>query len=320
MSHEIETMAYANETPWHGLGARVDANTSVDEMLVAAGLDWTIEKRRVFVELGDGTMKRMPIQRALVRSSDNKIMDLCGDIWKPLQNRDTMEFFREYTEAGGARLETAGSLQGGKTIWALASINAGFTIKSTDHVKGYILLVSPHQVGKCISVRTTTVRVVCANTLALAERKNPEAYRQSHMTAFDVNRAREAIGLAREQVEQAALDAKALSQLAMSEFDTVRYLATFFQPSPDAEKEEEHVKSLLDVPEAMNKQMQSIFGAIKNAPGAEEGTAWGVLNGVTYWADHLSGYKAESRLASAWIGKNGKLKEKVYAGLLEMAD
>ena len=55
---------------------------------------------------------------------------------------------------GGAKLETAGSLRGGKMGWALASIQEGFTINKTDHSKGYVLLTSPHEVGKSITVRT----------------------------------------------------------------------------------------------------------------------------------------------------------------------
>jgi hypothetical protein len=31
MAHQVETMAYAGETPWHGLGTRVSNNLSVDE-------------------------------------------------------------------------------------------------------------------------------------------------------------------------------------------------------------------------------------------------------------------------------------------------
>ena len=44
MSHEVETMAYAGELPWHGLGTKVDGNIGVDGMLKEAGLDWNVVK------------------------------------------------------------------------------------------------------------------------------------------------------------------------------------------------------------------------------------------------------------------------------------
>ena len=36
MAAAVETMAYAGETPWHGLGVRVEDNLTPKEMLVAA--------------------------------------------------------------------------------------------------------------------------------------------------------------------------------------------------------------------------------------------------------------------------------------------
>ena len=42
MSHEIETMAYAGEVPWHGLGEPVTNDMSPADMMKAAGLDWTV--------------------------------------------------------------------------------------------------------------------------------------------------------------------------------------------------------------------------------------------------------------------------------------
>lgn len=41
MAHEMETMAYAGETPWHGLGVKVESNLTTAEMLKAAQIDWT---------------------------------------------------------------------------------------------------------------------------------------------------------------------------------------------------------------------------------------------------------------------------------------
>ena len=40
MAHLMETMAYAGETPWHGLGVQVEDNLTVEEMIEAAGISW----------------------------------------------------------------------------------------------------------------------------------------------------------------------------------------------------------------------------------------------------------------------------------------
>lgn len=318
MSHAVETMAYVGSTPWHGLGHAITGIPTTEEMLVAAGLDWQVQQVPIYTKLGVEDVK-IPGKVALVRETDNKFMSITGENWKPLQNKDAMEFFREYTEAGKATLETAGSLHDGKVIWALANVNKGFTLNGRDQVNGYILLTSPHEVGNSISVRTTTVRVVCANTMAMAvnENKKPE-YRQSHAKAFDVSMARETILLAQHQVELHEQEAMALQGLKLSAFDTVKVLAKHFQPA--VLNEDVMVQSLLTNPSLQNKRMGEVIHSIVRAPGATVGNGWGVLNGVTHWADHKAGNTQDARLYNSWMGDTGRIKLSVKRDLLEMAD
>lgn len=319
--HEVETMAFAHEVPWHGLGNNVDPNASIEEMYKASGLDWEVVKFDDYNEVNGVYQKtgRMTLRR----STDNKILTHAGSDWKPFQNRDALEFFREYTEAGGATLETAGSLRGGKIVWGLARVATGFTVNGNDHVKGYILLVSPHEVGKAITVRTTSIRVVCANTLAMAggvEGKGAE-YRQSHVKNFDTAAAKKTVELVKTQIEQMELDAKALLSLQMSKFDTVRFLASFFQPAEVKELETDScVQVLIDDPKLQNASLQGTLWAVDKAPGATSGNGWGVLNGVTYWADHMAGRDKSARLFNSWLGNTGTKKDEVKKALLEMVD
>ena len=45
MSHNVETMAYTNQVPWHGLGEALKNAPTVEGMLKAAKIDWTVSKR-----------------------------------------------------------------------------------------------------------------------------------------------------------------------------------------------------------------------------------------------------------------------------------
>jgi hypothetical protein len=37
MPHDVQKMVYVGEMPWHGLGARLPANATYDEIVEAAG-------------------------------------------------------------------------------------------------------------------------------------------------------------------------------------------------------------------------------------------------------------------------------------------
>jgi phage/plasmid-like protein (TIGR03299 family) len=308
-------MAYANAVPWHGLGARVDEQVTVDEMLVAAGLDWTVDKVPLWGHTEDGKKFRIPGRYALTRSTDRRVLTLTGEQWKPLQNRDALEFFRSYSEAGGITLETAGSLRNGKVIWGLARIGHNFQVTPGDHVQGYLLLVSPHEVGSCISVRTTTVRVVCANTMAMAMRSQGEVHwRQNHMRDFDADAAKAAVAIAHDQLRIAEQQAKTLQKLKLSINDTVRTLAPFFQPKIKELAEAEQVN-----PANWTKQFGAVMASVVGSPGATPDNAWGVLNGVTHWADHVAGRSPDTRMLRAWMGETARLKVAVNTKLLELA-
>jgi phage/plasmid-like protein (TIGR03299 family) len=314
MSHEVETMAFANQVPWHGLGNRVDPSVSVEEMLTASGLDWDVALHPMFTRVGDRNVA-VPNKSALVRSTDDKVLTTASNKWRPVQNREVLEFFRAYTQAGGATLETAGSLNGGRTVWGLANLGHGFKVGNGDAVKGYVLLASHHEMGKATTVRLTSVRVVCANTMAMAVKGKRAAYSQNHLSDFDAEAARETLGIAHEGMVQMELNAQKLSSLKLTEADTVEFLAKHFQ----ADGGTMDVNQILSDEKKRSKSLHEVLLSNTLAPGALPGTGWGVMNAVTYWADHVAGRDAGARLNKSWFGSSGDVKLNVERELLEMA-
>ena len=169
MAHELEIrngkaqIAYAGDVPWHGMGTKVDSNLTPAEIQVAAGLDWDVTKETMTTSSGI----EIKGKKALVRSGDNKVLDVVGDNWNPVQNDEAFEFFSEFVNAGDMEMHTAGSLKGGKMVWALAKVKESFDVLKGDQVDSYLLFSNPHMYGKSIDVRFTPIRVVCNNTLSL---------------------------------------------------------------------------------------------------------------------------------------------------------
>ena len=77
MAHLVETMAYAGEVPWHGLGVKVPNDLSPEQMLVKAGLDWSVEKVPAFANIAGENVNVG--WSALTRSSDNSILDVVSN-------------------------------------------------------------------------------------------------------------------------------------------------------------------------------------------------------------------------------------------------
>lgn len=302
MAHQIETMAYTNEVPWHGLGFRVDQATSVKAMLKAAKLDWRVDRTPMHLPNGDEVQGFA----ALTRSRDNRVLDVVGRAYVPVQNEEAFEFFTEFVEAGNATMETAGSLRGGQYVWGLANLKASFKLKGNDVVKGYLLVGVPHEQGKSFIIKFTSIRVVCNNTLALALAAG-HTWRMTHRMSFgDVkrNEAKEALGIARDQLGEFERNARILQSINISRDDAVKILGGVFAPKKEDVSELPKILKIMD--------------CYENAPGAQPGNGWGLLNGVTYYCDHVASRTADKRLANAWLGKTAVQKERVLDTLLQM--
>jgi phage/plasmid-like protein (TIGR03299 family) len=315
MPHQIESIAWAGETPWHGLGTQVDPDLGVDQMLVAAGLDWRVAKERLYVRR-DGRDVPVPGHHALTRSSDGSVLSVVGSTYRPVQNHEALEFFRAFVEAGDMRLETAGSLGGGKRIWALAALREEFELAGGDAVSGYLLFTNPHGLNAALVVQFTPIRVVCANTIAMAL-NGPSAgvYRHAHFSDFDAERAKAALGLAKHQLGEFRETAAFLASRRYTDDTVRRFLVDVFEPLRAANDETADLVKRPRVKRAIDALASQPGGDLKAAAG----TWWGALNAVTWLADHRLGRGADTRLSSAWYGEARQFKLRALSQAVDYA-
>ena len=308
MAHMVETMAYAGELPWHGLGVKVIDDLTPEQMMQKAGVDWSVEKQDL-VTAGGSTVKS---KQALVRLSDGEVLDIVGKGWNPVQNAEAFNFFEEYVRAGDMQMHTAGSLNGGKMVWALAKTNDSFELFNGDVTENYFLFSNPHEFGKAIDIRMTPIRVVCNNTLTLSLSQDSNAMlKVNHRKAFDVAEVKEQMGIAREKMEQYKTMAEFLGSKRYTSENIVQYFNEVFG-SP-AKSDDKIFTS---------RNAKIAHDNLQEQPGAEfaEGSWWQAFNSVTHMTDHLQGRSTDGRLTSAWYGRNRKVKLKALDKALEYAE
>ena len=254
-------------------------------------------------------------KQALVRSSDGAVLDVVGKGWNPVQNADAFNFFEEYVKAGDMQMHTAGSLDNGKMVWALAKTNDAFELFDGDVTENYFLFSNPHQFGKAIDIRMTPIRVVCNNTLTLSLNKDSDAMlKVNHRKEFDASEVKDTLGIAREKLEQYKSMAEFLGSKRYTSENIVQYFNTVFG-SPAKEK----VDGVFPTT-SLNAKLG--LENLQTRPGAKfgEGTFWQAFNTVTYLNDHVQGRTTDGRLTSSWYGRNRKTKMKALNTALEMAE
>ncbi len=316
MSHMIEftdgkaNMAWVGQVPWHGLGTEVPADLTPGQIMKAAGVDWGVEKIPAFSTING---KQVDIgHSALVRDRDGKILDVVTNDWEPLQNSEAFEFFNEYIEAGDMEMHTAGSLRDGKIVWALAKTKDSFTLFGGDTVESYLLFTNPHQFGKSIDIRFTNTRVVCNNTLTLANSESAKnGARITHRSEFDPEQVKTTMGIAHSKMADYREMAEFLGSKKYKEEDVVSYFKRIF-PVLSGKNEARKV---------LSKNARVGIELLEQQPGFEyaPGTYWSLFNAATFMTNHVLGRSQDNRVQSLFYGASKNLNIKALETAVEMA-
>jgi len=316
MAHQVETMAYAGELPWHGLGVPVSNDLTPAQMMEKASVDWTVHECESFVEFND--QKISTGMKSLVRSTDGKVLTNVGENWNPVQNEQAFEFFSEYVFAGDMEMHTAGSLRDGQMVWALAKVKESFDLFGGDQVESYLLFSNPHQYGKSIDVRFTPIRVVCNNTLSLS--LSMQAERQvkvGHRVEFNPGEVKEALGIASEKLATYREMAEYLGGKRFSMDKLIEYYNTVYPRTSDKRVQDKKLSV-----DTLSRNAKQCLDVLETQPGAEfaEGSWWQAYNSVTYVTDHIQGRNADNRLYSSWFGGNQARKKNALETAIEFAE
>lgn len=166
MSHLVEALAYAGETPWHGLGVRLAQRLGAQDMLKCAGLDWIVAPQPVFVQerQDDGTLVSVvvPGVKAIVRQPHGNVLKVLSDEYGIVQNA----VLAELADAMAGEMqswEVAGSLDEGRKVFFCGVLDD--TEVAGDRVRNYVTLASSHDGTLAITALRSPIRTVCNNTL-----------------------------------------------------------------------------------------------------------------------------------------------------------
>ena len=314
MSHQIESMAYFGQVPWHGLGTPLQEDELYDwqKACITAGLGW--EAERVPLVTVDSQTKVDHV--AIRRKSDGKILGTVGARYTILQNRDAFGWFQPFLDAKEACLHTAGSLQGGRRIWVLAKLNrTPIVVADGDEVDKFVLLSHAHDGTLAVRVGFTPIRVVCANTLALAHGCNAsKLIRLKHTKDVHRNLAnvREVMNLANQEFEATTEQFRLLARKSVNQADLKKYVKCVL-------KIEDQANPSTRIQNIMEEMIRLCEEGRGNTLPAVRGTLWTAYNGVAEWLAYNRGHNEQTRLDSLWFGDSATLNRQALEIALAMA-
>ncbi len=338
MAHNISTFGnnrrgfYSlRKNAWHSLGTVVEKSLSDPGILDAAGLNWTAERMPLY----RSDMEAVKDHVAIVRSDDKRQLGIVGDRYQPLQNDALLAFFRGVAGTKDLTVETAGSLGDGETVWALARI-PGLTLERGDDIsQGYMLIRNSHDGSSSLRVVPTMIRVVCANTLAMADAESQRrGKRHGRNTLSGGWNIRHTVGM-----ERALEDIADAYARTMADYEETRQAFTVLTSRPlssaafdammaaafktNAESESERSKTMI---QNRKDRIAAILASATCNVAGTAGTLWAGLQSITEYIDHdarTRGAEGDSDTAQRFVsacfdGAGSKAKAAAWDAALSL--
>lgn len=338
MAHELAfnvdgsaKMAYFGAVPWHGLGTRLDHPMTSAEAWHAAGLDYEVDLHQLETASGIPVTGHM----ATVRRDTSDILGIVTPKYQPIQNHQAFGFLDSLVSKGKLEYHTAGALGVGERVWMLAKLPDDIVIKGIDVSNKFLLLSNSHDGQQAMRIYYTAIRVVCANTLAMAHNgsRGGGAFIQHRgdLTA-QFGDAQQTLGLARSYYDNLEAQINKLASFYPS-FVQVRDYFKGLYPDPVKPKGQagEDIKAKVENAKrgaaATRETLTRLFeGGLGNTENGIRHTGWALVNAVTEYVDHnrrnsdSTDPDARSRrLESNWFGDGAAKKAEAFRSALAMA-
>lgn len=324
MSHEIlssDGMFTVRQQAWHGLGHVFEDYPKRAEAQAIAHPWEPVEKplfrqREVVDEQGVAHVSYEEIEgwKSTVRNDNDDLLGVVSAGYTPVLNTELWDVAEAIEKSGAdVMFETAGSLQGGKKVWALVRLQDPIVIKGDPRGETipYYALQNSHDGDGAFKGMATVTRIVCANTLRVADmeasnRGTEFTFRHSTNVGERVTQAQEALSKWREslaawQEQSEVLISQKLEPLAATDF------LERFLPMPPESLITEQVKK--NVESDRSKWLESYNGITGEGL---KGTSYGLVQAsVEFLNWHRKANSQENRFKRTFLSRDAMVSRVV---------
>jgi phage/plasmid-like protein (TIGR03299 family) len=344
----------AGKPAWHGLGVNVREATDSATARRLSRTDFAVGKVPLqYVDPVSGLPLAAPGVFGIVRKDTGAMLGHVGRQYKPIQNDEAFDFLDSVIGDFGAQYEAAGSLFGGQRVFMLVHLpKQAFTVGHRDRVEPYAIFTNSHDGSGSARCYPTSERVVCANTLRIAQAKGRQAgisIRHTGDVKARIADARTALGLAVEGFAEFSDKAQALARtpcpdirhycddvldsvldVTLADMQKGADLLAAVTAATEADRalEARSFERKIERRQGILDDMLARYESERCGLNGQRGTAWAALNAVTEAADHgkLGGryvgtdeQRESRRFDSTLSGWADEVKQVAYQHALALA-
>ena len=313
------------EKAWHGLGQIVDQYPTSAEALKYAGLDYLVEKRKLFTydnENQNGNPDsdiiipeiEVPNFYATVRTDTENVLGVVGKDYEVVQNIDAFSFFDSIVGGDGIQYETAGALGNGERIFITAKLPEYIKVGSDDLIEQYLFLTTSHDGFGSITAAFTPVRIVCQNTLNAALRNYSNSIKIRHTAnAKDrLQQVHEVMEISNRLSIQLEEVFNSWSKVQIKDKEVKKLIQLAMVPNKEV-LDNLNAGKLDELSTCYKNMCDSAFEYAMSNPTQQQettrGTLFGAYNGVTGYFQNVRNYKNdEAKVKSILYGGTAQVR------------
>ena len=307
------------------VGASVEG-LSLEEATNRAELNWTVSKRPIHVMSDmDDNLYTTNKFFATTRDDTNTILGVVGPDYQVVQNYE-LAYLCERLQGSDVKIETAGSLDGGRRVFIQMRGNAFDVGPKRDTNIPMTLFTNGHDGQWPLSSLPTSIRVVCQNTLNMAlnqGKRNNMIISLKHVGNMQ-DRLESMIDAIENWKDRTDQFQERAEILARKEVNT-EFVQNFWTQIYSDMFGEIHENPMNDAQNEDNKSAKSTMTKWANTFDSEVklsgANLWTAMNAVTYWLDHQQIYrgakKNENRFVDTLFGDGAREKVNVMNAALQ---
>ncbi|MEZ7500433.1 DUF932 domain-containing protein [Flavobacterium sp. Arc3] len=302
------------EKAWHNLGQVIQDYPTSAEAIKHAGLDYEVEKRKLFTSSLQDMRIEVPNFFSTVRTDNDTVLGVVGKDYQIVQNRDAFSFFDSIVGGDGMLYETAGALGNGERIFITAKLPDYIRVGNDDLIEKYLFLTTSHDGSGSITAAFTPIRIVCANTLNAALRNQTNTVRIRHTSNAKqrLEQAHKVMGIS----DRLALQLESIfnnwTKVRISDNEVKKLIQSALAPSKEVLKTLQEGRTE-DLSTCFINMVDNAYEYAMSDPtqlmNTTKGTVFGAYNAITGYFQNVRSYKDnEAKLASILMGGTGQLR------------
>ena len=320
--YDDDKVAYVGShgCPWHQMNCfAANGIMTAEEVRQLSNTNWKVIKESIKSSKGI----EFPDMFITVREDTGRPLGIVTDRYHVVQNEQLTRMMDLICQdPNGPKFITGGSLFHGKQVWYLAVLPDFIKVTDNDIVKSYILITTGHNAKHRCKIKWVNTRVVCANTLGIAQRERGKGlcFKHTGDILLKVEEAQNALGIINENYKLLSDIVIRMSKVYPEKFDVAKIL-TILYPLKDKKNEDNNNNLIAQF--TIHKLWEQGQG---NNEELTRGTVWTLYNAITEYSDHYAhsfskdtrNISLEKKMQDILWGQGSILKEKAFDLVLDL--